>query len=72
MVQDHLISDGLTNIVWSWSPNYGYQDDVFDTYPGDDRVDIICHHYPLTTHRVEEINTQLHRRRTAQPTPQQP
>ena len=41
MTQDHLISDGLTNIVWSWSPNYGYQDDVFDTYPGDDRVDII-------------------------------
>ena len=29
---------------------------------------IICHHYPLTTHRVEEINTQLHRRRTAQGT----
>ncbi len=40
-LQDHLLADGLTNIVWSWSPNYGMKDDDFDTYPGDDRVDII-------------------------------
>lgn len=40
-VQDYLLADGLTNIVWSWSPNYGFQPDVFDTYPGDDRVDLI-------------------------------
>ena len=40
-VQDRLLADGLTNIVWSWSPNYGMKDDDFDTYPGDDRVDII-------------------------------
>ena len=41
MLQDHLLADGLTNIVWSWSPNYGYQPDIFDTYPGDERVDLI-------------------------------
>ena len=41
LLQDKLVADGLTNIVWSWSPNYGYQPNIFDTYPGDDRVDII-------------------------------
>lgn len=40
-VQDFLLADGLSNIVWSWSPNYGFQPDVLDTYPGDDRVDIV-------------------------------
>ncbi len=40
-LQDRLLADGLTNIVWSWSPNYGMKEDDFDTYPGDDRVDII-------------------------------
>lgn len=40
-LQDRLLRDGLTNIVWSWSPNYGMKEDDFDTYPGDDRVDII-------------------------------
>ena len=40
-LQDHLLADGLTNIVWSWSPNYGLKDDDFDTYPGHERVDII-------------------------------
>ncbi len=40
-LQDFLLADGLTNIVWSWSPNYGFKPDVLDTYPGDDRVDII-------------------------------
>lgn len=40
-VQDRLLADGLTNIVWSWSPNFGYPSDIFDTYPGDERVDII-------------------------------
>ena len=41
MLQDYLLADGLTNLVWSWSPNYGFASDVMDTYPGDDRVDII-------------------------------
>lgn len=41
LLQDKLVADGLTNIVWSWSPNYGYSHDIFDTYPGDERVDII-------------------------------
>ena len=40
-LQDRLLADGLTNIVWSWSPNYSMKEDDFDTYPGDDRVDII-------------------------------
>ena len=40
-LQDRLLADGLTNIVWSWSPNYGMKDDDFDTYPSDDRVDVI-------------------------------
>jgi len=40
-LQDKLIADGLTNIVWSWSPNFGMKDDDMDSYPGDDRVDII-------------------------------
>ncbi len=40
-LQDRLLADGLTNIVWSWSPNFGYPSDIFDTYPGDERVDII-------------------------------
>ena len=40
-LQDKLLADGLTNIVWSWSPNYGMKDDDMDSYPGDDRVDII-------------------------------
>ena len=40
-LQEKLLADGLTNIVWSWSPNYGMKDDDMDSYPGDDRVDII-------------------------------
>jgi hypothetical protein len=40
-LQDKLLADGMTNIVWSWSPNYGMKDDDMDSYPGDDRVDII-------------------------------
>ena len=40
-LQDRLLADGLTNIVWSWSPNYGLKADDLDSYPGDDRVDII-------------------------------
>jgi len=43
MLQDHLLSDGLTNIVWSYSPNVmGFDVATFlRRYPGDDRVDII-------------------------------
>jgi len=40
-LQDKLLADGMTNIVWSWSPNFGMKDDDMDSYPGDDRVDII-------------------------------
>lgn len=41
MLQDKLLTDGLTNIVWSWSPNYGMKEDDMNSYPGDSRVDII-------------------------------
>ena len=41
MLQDKLLTDGLTNIVWSWSPNFGMKEDDMDSYPGDSRVDII-------------------------------
>ncbi len=41
MLQDKLLADGLTNIVWSWSPNFGMKEDDMDSYPGDSRVDII-------------------------------
>jgi hypothetical protein len=40
-LQDYLLADGLTNIVWSWSPNYGMKPNDLDLYPGDDRVDLI-------------------------------
>jgi len=43
MLQDHLLADGLTNILWSYSPNVmGFDEATFlCRYPGDDRVDII-------------------------------
>ena len=41
MLQDKLLADGLTNIVWSWSPNFGMKEDDMNSYPGDSRVDII-------------------------------
>ena len=43
MLQDYLQADGLTNILWSYSPNVmGFDEATFlCRYPGDDRVDII-------------------------------
>ena len=41
MLQDKLLADGLTNIVWSWSPNFGMKEDDMNSYPGNSRVDII-------------------------------
>ena len=43
MLQDHLLADGLTKIIWSYSPNVmGFDEATFlRRYPGDDRVDII-------------------------------
>ena len=43
MLQDYLLADGLTNIVWSYSPNVmGFDEATFlRRYPGDERVDII-------------------------------
>ena len=43
MLQEHLLADGLTNILWSYSPNVqGFDEETFlRRYPGDDHVDII-------------------------------
>ena len=43
MLQDHLRTDGLTNILWSYSPNVqGFEEETFlRRYPGDECVDII-------------------------------
>ena len=41
MTQDFVVQTLPYNILWSWSPNYGFEADALDTYPGHDRVDII-------------------------------
>ena len=41
MLQDYLISEGFDNLVWSWSPNLGIKPSDFNTYPGDDRVQLV-------------------------------
>jgi hypothetical protein len=41
MLQDYLLSEGFDNLVWSWSPNLGLKSSDFDSYPGDERVDLL-------------------------------
>ncbi len=41
MTQDYVRGALPCNILWSWSPNYGFKPEALDTYPGHDRVDII-------------------------------
>ncbi len=41
MTQDFVMRTLPYNILWSWSPNYGFEPDVLNTYPGHDRVDVI-------------------------------
>ncbi len=41
MTQDFVTRTLPYNILWSWSPNYGFEPDVLKTYPGHDRVDVI-------------------------------
>ena len=41
MTQDYVARALPYNILWSWSPNYGFAPDALETYPGHDRVDII-------------------------------
>lgn len=41
MLQDYLLCEGFDNLVWSWSPNLGIKPTDFDSYPGDDRVDLL-------------------------------
>lgn len=63
-LQDHLIADGLDNLVWSWSPNLGLHDDDLDTYPGDDRVDIVgldAYQWGTEAEFVRQLNDDLAR-----------
>ena len=44
MLQDYLLSEGLDNLVWSYSPNLDgncTEQQFLERYPGDERVDII-------------------------------
>lgn len=44
MLQDYLISEGMENLVWSYSPNLdeNFSEEKFlERYPGDNRVDLI-------------------------------
>ena len=41
MTQEFVAKALPYNILWSWSPNYGFEPDELDTYPGNERVDII-------------------------------
>ena len=41
MTQDYVARSLPYNILWSWSPNLGFEPDVLETYPGHDRVDIV-------------------------------
>lgn len=41
MTQDYVSRALPYNILWSWSPNYGFDSDILNTYPGHERVDII-------------------------------
>lgn len=44
MLQDTMIAQGLTNLIWSYSPNYNASLTIADfltRYPGDDRVQLL-------------------------------
>lgn len=61
-LQDHLLADGLVNLVWSWSPNLGIQAEDFDTYPGDDRVDVLgldAYQWGTEAEFVKQLNDDL-------------
>lgn len=62
MLQDYLLSEGLDNVVWSWSPNLGMKANDFDSYPGDDRVDIIgldAYQWGTEEEFVSQLNVDL-------------
>lgn len=41
MLQDYLLNEGFDNLLWSWSPNLGVKTTDLESYPGDNRVDLI-------------------------------
>ena len=62
MLQDYLLAEGFDNLVWSWSPNLGVQQSDFDTYPGDDRVDLVgldAYQWGTEQDFVSQINKDL-------------
>ena len=73
MLQDYLLSEGFDNLVWSWSPNLGVAplsppeggtiaDGAFDSYPGDDRVDLLgldAYQWGTEEEFVRQLNADL-------------
>lgn len=62
MLQDYLLSEGFDNIVWSWSPNLGMKPSDFDSYPGDNRVDILgldAYQWGTEEEFVRDLNADL-------------
>ncbi len=64
MLQDYLINEGFDNLLWSWSPNLGLKDSDFESYPGDDRVDLIgldAYQWGTEKDFVTQLNADLKR-----------
>ena len=62
MLQDYLLAEGFDNLVWSWSPNLGVKTSDLDTYPGDDRVDLVgldAYQWGTEEDFVSQINKDL-------------
>jgi hypothetical protein len=62
MLQDYLLSEGFDNLVWSWSPNLGLKPIDFDTYPGNDRVDLVgldAYQWGTEQDYVRDLNVDL-------------
>ena len=65
MLQDYLLSEGMENIVWSYSPNMdGKMDEAkfLERYPGDDRVDVLgldAYQWGTEEEFVRELNANL-------------
>ncbi len=62
MLQDALLCEGFDNLLWSWSPNLGVAPKDFDSYPGDNRVDLIgldAYQWGTEQDFVRQINEDL-------------
>ena len=65
MLQDYLLSEGMDNLVWSYSPNLdGHTDEAkfLERYPGDERVDLIgldAYQWGTEDDFVRQVNADL-------------